>query len=110
LQVPSLYNEIDEERLRSTEASRKDINILRSLDIKGKLENREHSLLRATPSAANAKPPTQPTTSTKAAMTAMRPMSSRTGVVGDPSSTSAPPSSSTLSNQTSRTNVEVEEN
>lgn len=109
LQVPSLYNEIDEARLRSTETSRKDINILRSLDIKGKLAYRDHSLLRATPSAANAKPPTLPTTSTKATTTAMRLMSSETRVLGGPSSsTSAPSSSSTLSNLTTSTNVEVE--
>ncbi|KAG0372340.1 hypothetical protein BGX24_000384 [Mortierella sp. AD032] len=53
LQVPNLFNEIDEARLRSSKRSRKDINILRCLDIKGKIALREHSLLSTPPTTGD---------------------------------------------------------
>lgn len=100
LQVPSLYNEMDEARLRSSEKSRKDVNILRSLDADGKIALRGHSLLRATPSASSAKPPTLATTSTAsttggATTTATAPpMTSGTRAIGGAFSSSAASSSS----------------
>ncbi|KAF9134456.1 hypothetical protein BGX30_011932 [Mortierella sp. GBA39] len=103
LQVPSLYNEMDEARLRSSERSRKDVNILRSLDADGKIALRGHSLLRAIPSASTAKTPTLATTSTEstestagAATTATTapPMSSGSRVIGGAFSSSAALSSS----------------
>ncbi|KAG9061122.1 hypothetical protein KI688_007751 [Linnemannia hyalina] len=113
LQVPSLYNEMDEARLRSSERSRKDVNILRNLDADGKIALRGHSLLRAIPSASTAKPPTLATTSTASATgaattaTAAPPMSSGSRVIGGAFSSlvalssSAPPpvSQSTASTQ-----------
>ncbi|KAF9905506.1 hypothetical protein EC991_001615 [Linnemannia zychae] len=54
LQVPNLFNEIDEARLRSSKRSHKDINILRSLGIEGKIVHRERSLLSTSPTIVDA--------------------------------------------------------
>ncbi|KAF9538956.1 hypothetical protein EC957_005992 [Mortierella hygrophila] len=100
LQVPSLYNEMDEARLRSSERSRKDVNILRGLDADGKIALRGHSLLRAIPSASAAKPPILATTSTESTTEAQTtattapPMSSGSRVIGGAFSSSVTLSSS----------------
>ncbi|KAF9150160.1 hypothetical protein BG015_008037 [Linnemannia schmuckeri] len=107
LQVPSLYNEIDEARLQSSQRSRDDINILRSLDVNGKLALRGYSLLRATPTAAHTEPPSLATTSTTTTTTATAPMSSGTRVVGGAfSSSSSVPPSAIPSVQNTNTNVD----
>ncbi|KAF9123321.1 hypothetical protein BGW39_009106 [Mortierella sp. 14UC] len=57
LQVPNLFNEVDEARLRSSKRSRKDINILRSLGIEEKVVHREYSLLSTSPTIADVAAP-----------------------------------------------------
>ncbi|KAK5805734.1 hypothetical protein F5H01DRAFT_383609 [Linnemannia elongata] len=102
LQVPSLYNEMDEARLRSNERNRKDVNILHSLDADGKIALSGHSILRAIPSASTAKPPTVATTATTASL-----MSSGARVIGGAFSSSTASSSSAMSQ--SKTSTQVDE-